>query len=94
MRHMTVLAFGLVASAVAVFGTYQYTKDAYYAVGKNSGTIEAGADFYRRLTDITVAMPVCTPMQQTAGQVLVAVKAEAIYASADGPSAISLCKAP
>lgn len=83
----------LTLSAVVLF-TYQYTKSAYYAVGRNDGTIEASAGIFKRLAEIAGAIPICTPEQQREGKSVVTVKAETVHAITNGPATVSLCVAP
>jgi hypothetical protein len=93
MYKMIAAAVGLLTLGAVVLFTYQYTKSAYYAVGRNNGAIEANAGVFKRLADIGGAIPVCTPEQQREGMGIVTVKAEAIYAIAQGPATVSLCVA-
>lgn len=84
---------GLIILGVAVVTTYQYTKAAYHAVGLNDGAIDSDTRMLKRFTEIVGTIPVCTNKQQHEGKVIVAVKAESIYAIARGPDTISLCLA-
>jgi hypothetical protein len=72
--------------------TYQYTKAAYRAVGFNDGTIESNTRMLQRFSEIAGVIPVCTNEQRRKGNVILSVKAEAIYAIALGPNIISLCR--
>lgn len=94
MRKMITAAIGLLALVAVSLVTYQHTKAAYYAVGRNDGSIEARVDMLKRLAEIGGVIPVCTPEQQREGSSIVTVKAEAIYAVTKGPAIVSLCSAP
>jgi hypothetical protein len=94
MRTVIFILFGLLVLAAAIVGTYRYTKDSYHAVGLNDGAIEARADLMKRLRQIATPVPFCSSEQLQRGKEVVSVKAEAIYAVAQGSATFSLCAAP
>lgn len=88
----TAVVFGVLILSVAVLVTYRYTKAAYHAVGLNDGVIDSDTRTLERLTRIAGTIPICTDDQLNHGNLIVSVKAESIYARANGPGMISLCR--
>lgn len=82
----------LIILSGAVLVTYRHTKEAYHAVGLNDGVVDSDTQTLQRLTQIVGTIPICNDDQQNRGKVIVSVKAESIYARANGPGMISLCR--
>ena len=94
MRKVIAVVIGFLAVIAVAAITHYSTKTSYYEAGRNSGSIDASLDGFRRLSTAAGKIPTCSPDQQREGKSVVVVKAEVIYAVATGPATVLLCLAP
>lgn len=94
MRKVITVVFGFLALVAVAAITHYSTRTSYYEAGRNSGSIDASLDAFRRLSKVAGKIPTCSPDQLREGKSVVVVKAEVIYAVATEPATVVLCLAP